>query len=127
MDLADSAPNLISTSSIFSFPSLPPIPNCCPIQVQLQPAIDCPGPTHHGKPAVILIQKALTEWLAHGVCTPPQHLRFLTLHLVWCTPLPRSTVTAFIPAVPISKVVIVSNSLRYLAAAWFTAFYVNSI
>ncbi|CDH52528.1 predicted protein [Lichtheimia corymbifera JMRC:FSU:9682] len=41
---------------------LPPIPNCCPIQVQLLHANDCPASTHHVKPTIVLIRLSLTEW-----------------------------------------------------------------
>ncbi|CDH51357.1 predicted protein [Lichtheimia corymbifera JMRC:FSU:9682] len=115
MDLFDSAPNLISSSSTFSFSRLPPILNCCPIQLQLQPANNCPASTHHVNPTTVLILLSSTEWQVHGLYTPPQHTRFLTVHVLLYNPQPQSNVTAFIPAVAISKSYsIVLNSIHSL-------------
>ncbi|KAJ8657206.1 hypothetical protein O0I10_007022 [Lichtheimia ornata] len=60
---------LISTSSTPTLSSLPPILNCCPIQVQLPPTNDCPASTHHVNPTLVLIRLSLAEWQLHGVYT----------------------------------------------------------
>ncbi|CDH56197.1 predicted protein [Lichtheimia corymbifera JMRC:FSU:9682] len=96
--------NLISSSSTCRILPLLPIPICCPIQVQQQPAIDCPASTHHVNPTTVLIRLSLTGWRVHGVCTTLQHSRFLTRHLLLYNPQPPSNVAAFIPAVVVSKV-----------------------
>ncbi|CDH49370.1 predicted protein [Lichtheimia corymbifera JMRC:FSU:9682] len=122
MDLSDSVPKFISSSSTSRFLPLPPILKCCPIQVQLPPANDCPASTHHVHSTTALIRMPLTEWEVEGMYTLLQHTSLSTLHIHFDTPLPRSNVTAFIPAVTISKVFIVSNSLRYLAASNLATF-----
>ncbi|CDH58354.1 predicted protein [Lichtheimia corymbifera JMRC:FSU:9682] len=102
----------VSTSTLSLFPFPPPILNCCPIQLQLQPANNRPASTHHVNPTTALILLSLTEWQVHGVCSPRQHPRFLTLHLLLYNPRPQSNVTIFIPAVAISKVFTVTNNIH---------------
>ncbi|CDH58769.1 predicted protein [Lichtheimia corymbifera JMRC:FSU:9682] len=104
----------MTVPELFKFPTsstptlfpLPRIPNCCPIQVQLQPANDCSASTHHVKPTTLFIRLSLTEWQVpwrvHHTTTPA----FLDTPPSLYNPIPPSNVTAFIPAVAISKVFI---------------------
>ncbi|CDH58705.1 predicted protein [Lichtheimia corymbifera JMRC:FSU:9682] len=113
-----------------SFFPLPPISSCWPIQVQLAHANDCPASTHHVNPTAVLIRSSSTEWRVHGLVTLLQHPRFFDLHTFSCILLNdnqrgcRSRVTAFIPAVAISKafISIASKQQHLLAATCLTAF-----
>ncbi|CDH57746.1 predicted protein [Lichtheimia corymbifera JMRC:FSU:9682] len=103
MNLSDSVPDLFNFHLFRSQPLPSSLLNCCPIQVELQPTNDCPASTHHVNPTTALIRLSRTEWCVHGVCTPLQHPRFLTVRLLLYNPQPPSDATAFIVAAAISK------------------------
>ncbi|CDH56120.1 predicted protein [Lichtheimia corymbifera JMRC:FSU:9682] len=61
-------------------------------------------PIHHVNPAAALTRLSLTECQAHGVYTPIQHPRFLTmLHLLLYTLPPQSNATAFVTEAAIGE------------------------
>ncbi|CDH57458.1 predicted protein [Lichtheimia corymbifera JMRC:FSU:9682] len=95
---------VLMREDLTDFLPLSPIPNCCPIQVQLPPANDCPASTHHVNPTTVLILLSLTEWQV--ITCPPHDDTRVTCHFTFscCTSQPQSNVTAFIPAVAIHSI-----------------------